>query len=138
MALNIDFDSIEGPLATFEIDGSTITYDEDEEGGSAQIGLVVKVSANKTVALPATGEGFHGVLELVEPDGAATVRIRGWARAKKGDGTLTVGTKLVADVRTAAKGYVRSVAAGTLAEVAVARHYCADTSDADAVQIYLG
>lgn len=137
MALDIQFDSIEGPLATFEIDGVTITYSATEEYGSAQVGLVVKVTSSKVIALPSTGEGFIGVLELVEADGAATVRTSGYARAKKGDGTLTAGTKMVADVRTAAKGYVRSVAAATLAEVAVARHSVIDVADADSVQIKL-
>lgn len=138
MTLSIDYDSISGPTAPFEIDDSTITYDADEEGGSAQVGLVVKVTSSKTIALPSSGEGFLGVLEIVEADGAATVRVRGFSRAMKGDGTLTAGTKLVADVRGAAKGYVRSIAAATLSEVAVARHSVVDTADANAVQILLG
>lgn len=142
MALNIDYDAIEGPLVPFEIDDSTITFDEDEEGGSAQVGLAVRLVAgsNKTLALVGAGEGVLGILELVEADGAATVRTTGFMRAMKGDGALGAGTmkKLVGDVRGAAKGYVREVDDTDATELEVARGFAVDVSDADAVQIYLG
>lgn len=136
----VAYDDIRPVRATFIVDGTTITFDRDEDGGSAQVGLAVNLSASKTVQLVGDAEPVLGQLELVEPDGKCTVRIGGVLTLKGGDSaTLTPGSKIVGDLGAAsAEGYVRSVAAATLAEVAVARGEILDAADATAVQVYFG
>lgn len=136
----VDYTDIRPIRATFIADGTTITFDRTEEYGSAQAGLAVNLSASKTVQLVGDGEPVLGQLELVEPDGKCTVRIGGVLTLPGGSGaTLTPGSKIVGDLgASSAEGYVRSVAAATLAEVAVAAGKILDASDATAVQVFFG
>lgn len=115
---------------TFHIDDSTITYDRDEENGSAQVGLAVMLSAAGTVALTSDGALVLGKLLKVESDGKATVQTGGYVDLPGGDGaTLTLGSKIVGDLGAAnARGYIRAVATGTAAELGVARGIIVDAA----------
>lgn len=127
----------------FGVGTATIVYDETEDGGSAQVGLAVTpvaVSAGKTeIDLVGDAGAVLGKLLRVEPDGACTVQVAGGMTLPGGDAaTLTIGTKIVGDLGAAgALGYVRSVAAATLAEVAVASGKILDPSTTTAVQVWL-
>ncbi len=139
MTLNMSYDEIAGVFASFEIDDSTITFDEDEEGGSAQVGLAVGLTAAGLVELVGDGEEVIGKLIKVEGDGAATVQIGGFMTLPGGTGaSLTAGKKIVGDLLVAAEGYIREVATGTAAELGVARGFIKDPADTDAVVVYLG
>lgn len=135
----VDFTDIDGPTATFIIDNSTITYDATQAGGSASVGLAVNLSASKTVRLVSDAEGVLGRLELVEADNKATVRFQGVVKLPGGaSATLTPGSKVVGALgASSAKGYIRSVAAATLAEVAVAGGKILDAGTTTAVAVLL-
>jgi len=135
----VDHSEIDPLYVTFAIDDVTITYDATKVGGSTQVGLAVNLSASDTIQLVGDGEAILGALVLVEPDGMGTVQVGGVATFKGGDGaTLTPGSKIVGDLgAAAAEGYIRSVAAATLAEVAVARGMILDPSVTTAVQVLL-
>lgn len=123
---------------TFKIDGVTIVYDATKSGGATGVGLAVAISGPGTVALTADADEVAGVLNQVEPDGVCSVQRLGVVRLPS-NGTTTNGTKIVGALSAgAARGYVRSVAAATLAEVAKARHQVIDASDATSVEIQLG
>jgi hypothetical protein len=126
----------------FHTDNSTILYDEDEPGGSAQVGLAVTLSANNTVALTADGDAFLGELIRVEKDNKATVRTKGVVFPPAGAAaTNTRGSKVVGALGPfsggTSKGYVRSAASGTAAELVKARGMVYDNSDTDAIEIHL-
>jgi|SRR5580765_2249773 len=134
----VAFDDIGSLTATYLIDNSTITYDVTKVGGSAQIGLAVTISANKTVALVGDAGAVHGRLQLVEADNKATVQVDGYMKLPGGtSATLTPGTRVVGALLVAAKGYVRSVAAATLAEVAAGRGEIIDATDTANVVVNL-
>ena len=138
--LTYDYTDIKPVLMSFAADG-TITYDRTLAKGSAQAGLAVTMSASKQVSTAADAEGIAGVIDHVEADGTVVVQVGGVATMKGGTGaTLTPGSKIVGDLGGggAAEGYIRSVAAATLAEVAVARGTILDASDATAVKVWLG
>lgn len=122
---------------TFKIDGTDIVYSATAPWGSTVVGRAVLISANGVVRLAGAGTAVHGKLMQVEPDGYCTVRTEGVVDLPKGDGALTAGSTIVGDVRTAARGYIRSVAAATLAEVAVADHVVIDATNADAAEVLL-
>lgn len=140
----VDFEGIGLQTATFKID-NTIVYDETKEGGSAQVGLAVEITASKTVGLVASGHPVLGKLLSVEADDTATVQIGGGCSLPGGTGaTLTPGTKIVGDLLVAAKGYIQSIAAsgGAYAEAAAddtqaGAHKILDATDTEAVQVYL-
>jgi len=125
-------------VATYQIDGADIVYDATQANGSAVAGRAVRESGNGVVRLTGAAETVLGKLLQVEPDGFCSVQTGGYMDLPKGDGTLTVGAKLVGDVRTAARGYVRGVAVATLAEVAVANGRAEDVSVADACECLFG
>src|SRR3990172_8989979 len=84
---------------TFAIDNSTITYLATE-----------------------AGEHVLGKLISVGADNFATVQVGGVCTLPSGAGaTLTLGEKIVGDLDTAAKGYIRAVATGTAGELGHAR-----------------
>ena len=120
--------------------GSDITFDRTLPGGSAQVGLCVKISASKTVVLVGDGESIAGTIDHVEPDSTVVVHLGPVISVPGGTGaTLTPGSKIVGDLGPSnAKGYARSVAAATLAEVAVARGEILDATDTNAVQVWMG
>ena len=116
---------------TYKIDNSTITFDKTKLGGSAscpQSGayglLAVKLSTDDTIALAEDGDAILGGLELVEGDNFATVVVSGEDIPFRGgaSATLTLGATIVGALgASSAKGYIRSAASGTAAELVKAR-----------------
>lgn len=116
---------------------NTIVYDANEVGGSAQVGLAVTLSDDKTVSLVGDGEQVEGRLVKVESDGVAVVQNGGVIEFQGGAAaTLTPGTPIVGALgAAAAEGYVRSVNTAVAAELGVARGTIVDATDATAVQV---
>lgn len=138
----IDFAGIGYRSVTYKIDASTITFDATKANGigkAAGTGDAVMLSAAGTIALTSDAAAVLGKLLKVESDGKATVQEQGYMQLPGGSGaTLTVGTKIVGDLGAAAeRGFIRSVAAATLAEVAVAKGEIVDASVATAVWVKL-
>jgi hypothetical protein len=119
---------------------STIVFDHTQNGNSAAFKLAVQFTGNGQVGLTTDASPVHGQLLLCENDGECTVQIWGGVLLPAGNAaTVTAGSKIVGALGAAsAKGYIRNVAAATLAEVAVARHTIMDASDPTAVQVFLG
>ena len=108
----VEMDGVGVEYATFDIDGATITYDADKEGGSAQVGLAVTLSDDLEVMLVGDGEAVKGKLVLVEGDDRATVQIGGYMTLPSGTAAgTTLGQPVVGDLLGAAEGYVREVVA---------------------------
>jgi hypothetical protein len=129
----------DGHWETYHIDNSTITYDADEPGGSAQVGLAVTLSTDDTVGLVGDGELVLGKLVSVSADGFCSVQDGGYMELPGGDGaTLTLGEAIVGDLGTAAaEGYIRAVATGTAAELGHARGMIINNNTATAVVVKL-
>lgn len=135
----IKFDGIAPVPVTFIADGITITYDNTQKGGSAVVGRAVRLvpGTPQTVELIGDAEHLLGELMIVEKDLKCTVKIAGVLDLPGGTAaTLTPGSKVVGAVLVAAEGYVRSVAAATLAEVAVAEGQILDATDTAHVMIF--
>lgn len=117
----------------------TIVYDDQEEGGSAQVGLAVTLESSGTVSLVGDGEQVEGKLVKVESDGKCVVQNGGVVTLPGGTGaTLTPGSKIVGDLgASSAEGYVQSAAAATAAHHVVSRGRIIDASVATAVVIEL-
>lgn len=127
----VSFEGIDYEGVTAIADGVTITYDATKNGGSAAVGKAVKISASATVALTTDASQVAGKLIHVDPDGKCTVQFEGFMGLPGGTAaTLTPGSKVVGALNGGNPGYIRSVAAATLAEVAVARGCIWDASDA--------
>lgn len=123
----VDYTGIGRFTVTYKIDNSTITYDADEEHGSAQAGLAVTFSADNTIQLVGDGEFVLGKLILVESDLKATVQVGGYMTLPGGtSATLTRGKAIVGDLLVSAEGYIREVATATAAELGVARGFIQD------------
>lgn len=135
----VDFVGIGYEAQSFLIDDSTITYSATETNGSAEVGLAVNLSADKTVQLVGDGELVLGKLISVESDNIAIVQTGGYMTLPGGDGaTLTIGEKIVGDLGAAsAEGYVRAVASATAAELAHARGIIIDNDTTTAVVVKL-
>lgn len=125
---------------TFKIDGTDIVYSATVAGGSAAVGRAVMLSAAGTVRLTGSGTPVLGKLIQVEADGYCTVECGSVVTLPKGDNVqaMAVGDKIVGDTLAAARGYIRSIAAATLADVAVAAHRVIDASTTTAVEVMLG
>lgn len=135
----VDFTGIGYRAETFLIDNSTITYSATEANGSAQVGLAVNLSTDKTVQLVGDGEDVLGKLIKVESDNKAVVQTKGYCTLPGGTGaTLTLGEKIVGDLLSAAEGYIRVVATGTAAELGHARGRIIDNDTTTAVVVDLG
>jgi hypothetical protein len=115
---------VDAKYNTFIIDDSTITYDADYAGGSAQVGLAVRLlpgTAN-AVELVGDGEAVLGKLIKVEADNRCTVQTHGGMALKAGTAaTLTIGKKIVGDLLVAAEGYIREVADPTTVDPTLAQ-----------------
>ena len=130
----VEFEGLHAKHTTFKIDASTITYDKTKTNGSAQVGLAVTFSADRTVQLVGEGEAVVGKLISVEADDKANVQTGGITTFKGGtSATLTRGKKIVGDLLVSAEGYVREVAEGTAAELAVARGSIIDDDATDPI-----
>jgi hypothetical protein len=123
----ISFEGLNGPEMTFLIDGVTIVADTTgtvARGAAAtMLDKAVSLSTHKTVQLASDGDAIIGRLERVEADGKAVVRTWGMCSLPGGaSATLTPGTTIVGALGAAsAKGYIRSAASGTAAELIKAR-----------------
>lgn len=116
--LSVDFKGIGAVYASFKIDNSTIVYSATAERGSAVVDRAVTMSADDTVALVADGGHVVGKLIQVEPDGIATVQVKGFMEFGGGtSATLTRGTAIVGALLSSVAGYIRSAASGTAAEL---------------------
>jgi len=129
---------IKGVNATFIIDASTITYSATAAGGSASVGLAVKLTDDYTIALTTDGCAVLGKLLSVESDGMATVQIAGVMELPSGSGaTLTVGAAIVGDLDGSTAGYIRAAASGTAAELILCRGVILANDDTAAVVVWL-
>ena len=136
---NVSNIGVVGAYRTYKIDASTIIYDASKAGGSAQVGLAVTFSAANTVALAADGDAVIGKLILVESDDKANVMTHGTMTLPGGaSATLTLGAKIVGALgASSAKGYIRSAASGTAAELVKARGFIDNAATATAVVVTL-
>jgi hypothetical protein len=107
----VSYGDIDAEYVTYAIDNDTIVYDATKAGGSASVGLAVKIVSNGTVALVADGEPIDGRLDSVEADGFARVQYGGFCQLPGGNSaTLTAGLKAVGALNaSSAKGYIRVV-----------------------------
>lgn len=136
--LAVGFAEIGAAFASFKIDNSTITYSATENGGSAQVGLAVTLSAADTIALVADAGAVLGKLIHVESDNIATVQVAGGMTLAAGTGAaLTLGKAIVGDLLVAAKGYIREVNTAVAAELGVCRGYIVDGGTTTAVELIL-
>ncbi len=121
----VAFEGIGAQYATFKIDNSTIAYDGTKARGAATTMLdkAVTLSTDDTIALAADGDAIIGRLEQVESDNYATVQVGGHTSLPGGAAaTLTLGSTIVGALGAAsAKGFIRSAASGTAAELVKAR-----------------
>jgi hypothetical protein len=126
----IEYQGVLAEYVSYQIDAATITYDATKPNGSAQVGLAVMMSGQKTVALTSEGAAVVGKLILVESDGTCNVQVEGYADLPGGNGaTLTPGAKIVGALGAAnARGFIRAFAAATLADVAAGRGEIVDAS----------
>lgn len=136
----VSHDGIGARYETYNYD-ATVVFDATKAGNSAQTGKSLTLVSAGTVGLAGDGKHIEGKLILVESDGCCNVQTGGKTDLPGGDGaTLTVGSKIVGALGpggAADKGYIRSVAAATLAEVAVADGEIIDASTATAVVVEL-
>ena len=137
----VEYAGIDGVYATFKIDNSTITYDSTKANGAdtTMIGKAVTLSADDTVALCADGDAIIGRLERVEADNKATVQVGGFTELPGGaSATLTRGGTVVGALgASSAKGYIRSAASATAAELVKARGRIIRNADTTAVVVQL-
>jgi len=137
---DVDFVGIGYRAETFKIDNSTITYDADEDNGSAEVGYAVGLSAANTVELVGDGEEVIGKLIQVHSDNFATVQTRGYCTLPGGaSATLTLGAAIVGDLgAAAAEGYIRVSDGSTASEIIVQRGRIIDAGTTTAVVVDLG
>lgn len=130
----VSFEGIGYEAETFAHD-NTIVYDNQQEGGSEQVGLAVTLEAAAQVSLVGSGENVMGKLIKVEPDGFCVVQTGGHMTLPGGDSaTLTVGLKIVGDLGVGAvEGYIQAVST----EDTVSRGMIIDASDPTAVVVRL-
>jgi hypothetical protein len=134
----VDFTDIGAGRETYKIDNSTITYDAAEDGGSAQVGLAVQLSADGTVALVDNAVRVLGKLIKVEADNKGTVQTKGYTKFPAGtSATLTIGAGIMGDLLVSARGYIQFANPATAAEVAVARGVIIDNDDTANVVVLL-
>lgn len=135
----LSFEGIDIDTASFFVDGVTITYSATATNGSAQVGLAVTFSADNTVALTQDGNAVVGKLLSVDADGVALVQVGGFMTLPGGNGaTLTRGSAIVGALGAAsARGYIRSAASATAAELIVCRGFIAANGTPTATQVYL-
>lgn len=144
----VDFEGIGGRYESLLADGSTIVFDVTKAGGSAAVGLAVKLSGNSTVALCVDGDRVHGKLVNVESDGVCNVQTGGDTTLPAGNGaTVTAGFGFVGALGAAsAPGYIRQAAAtgaayaeGAADDTQAARgNVIIDASTATAVKVRIG
>jgi hypothetical protein len=138
--LTVSFNEIGFLTASFKGDGTHVNYTAGVEGGCANVGLAVTLSAAGTVDTAGDGEAVVGKLLKVESDDVATVQVAGFMTLPGGDSaSLTRGKRIVGAVAasTAAEGCIREVATATAAELGVARGFIVDATDPTATVVWL-
>lgn len=135
----VDYTGIKPVYVTYKIDNSTITYDDQEVGGSNKVGLAVTFSAADTIQTVGDGEMVLGKLIVVEADNKATVQVGGYMTLPGGNGaSLTRGKKIVGALNaSSAEGYIREVATATAAELGVSRGFIQNAGTTTAVIVRL-
>jgi hypothetical protein len=137
----IAYDDIGTLNVTFKIDNSTITFSASEVGGSAQVGKAVKLAAAAdTVELTTDGSEVLGELKQVYADNYGVVQVKGMSKLPQGSGAaVTLGKAIVGDTSGASSdpGYIREVASGTAAELAVQRGTIINAATATAIIVLL-
>ncbi len=135
----VSFVGVDPTILTFKIDNSTITFSSTATGGSSQVNLAVSMSADDTVALTADGDAVIGKLLLVSADNKCTVQIGGGMTLPGGaSATLTRGSAIVGALgASSARGYIRTAASGTAAELIKCRGMIFNNADTTAVVVYL-
>lgn len=117
----VGFDGIDEAFATFLTDNVTIVFDSTLAGGAAvaTVNKAVSFSAGSTVQLASDAEAVVGKLVLIEKDNKGTVQIEGVCLLPGGaSATLTLQTGIVGALGAAsAKGFIRSAASATAAEL---------------------
>lgn len=136
---SVSFTGTSPVYLSFKIDNSTITFSSTATSGSSQVGLAVTFSADDTVALTADGDAVVGKLVKVEGDNKCTVQVEGGMTLPGGaSATLTRGSAIVGALgASSAKGYIRSAASGTAAELVKARGMIFNNADTANVTVYL-
>lgn len=134
---SINFDGIDPVRITYKHDG-TIVYLATEDGGSVSVGLAVTlVSTAKTVGLVGDGEQVEGKIEIVHADGYCVIQSGGFMQLPGGtSASLTHGKKIVGDLLSSAKGYIREAAAAA-GEYVVMRGRIIDSTTTTAVDVVL-
>lgn len=128
----VSFQDLYIETATFKSNGD-FSYSNSAPGGTTAAGLAVKLTSDQTVGLTTDASMVLGKLLFMHDTGTfCTVQTGGYCFLPVGNGaSVTAGKKIVGALGAAsAKGYVREVAAATLAEVAVARGVIVDSSTA--------
>ncbi len=142
----VDYTGIEQERVTYKIDGATIIFDANADGGSAAVGRAVEISADDTVALANDNGPVHGRLELVEADGMCVVTTDGYVTLPGGQAAvLTPGRPIIGALGAGgARGHIKQAPAAsatpTQAEVnaaAVARGRIVRSGDATKVVVRL-
>lgn len=136
----VAYDDIRYDGITMKIDNSTIVFDASKANGAdaTMIGKAVTLSGNDTVALAADGDAVFGKLLKVEPGNFCSVQRWGFA-ALPSSGTITRGTGIVGALGpSSAKGYIRSAASATAAELGKQRGTVVNIADTAAVWVDLG
>jgi len=135
----VELDGIDYLAVTQKIDNSTIVFDATKANGSVSVGLAVTLSADDTVALAADGDAVLGKLIGVAFDNFCTVQVEGFCTLPGGtSATLTRGTKIVGALLSSARGYIRSAASATAAELIKCDHTIWNAADTTAVRVHLG
>lgn len=124
---------------TYKCDSSIVFDATVTPGHHAGAGwAAVTITGDGIVGLAGANECILGRLNHVEFDGYAAIDEGHVVSMRKGDGTLTNGQAICGDVRTAAKGYVKTPLTDTIAHNAVGRHLClSQANGADDVEIRL-
>ena len=136
-----DVKGIDSVVLTFAYD-SSITFDKTQNGNSAAAaaGLAVTLTGDHQVGLTQDADAVLGQLLRVDFDGFCSVQVQGGVYLPAGNAaTVTAGSRIVGALGpSSARGYIRNVAAATLAEVAKGAHKIMDASVSTAVQVVLG
>jgi len=124
-------------VKTYKADASgDIVYDATQPNGTAVAGRAVMLTGNGLIRLTADASPVLGKLLNMEYDGYCSVAVGGVVDLPS-SGTTTVGTKIVGALLTAARGYVRSAVAATLADVAASSGLVLDVANTAAVEVDL-
>lgn len=115
----------------------TIVYDDEVAGGSAQVGLAVRIESNNLVTLVGDGEMVLGKLVKVEPGAMCVVQTGGVMTLPGGEAaTLTAGLKIIGDLGpAAAEGYIQ--VASSAAHALLARGIIENSADPTEVEVRL-